>query len=84
VAAGDLADYAWTTHLSASRVTSARGTATERLQAVKIEGRAPLGALDDVVDLEGAPAATRVVPPAGAPEKPGGSPPIPPVAACPE
>src|SRR6266851_8169241 len=41
---------------------------TERHQAVEIEVRAPLGALDDVVDLEGAPAATRLAPPAGAPE----------------
>ena len=39
---------------------------TERHQAVEIEVRAPLGALDDVVDLEGAPAATGVAPPAGA------------------
>jgi hypothetical protein len=30
--------------------------------------RAPLGAFDDVVDLEGAPAATGLAPPAGAPE----------------
>jgi hypothetical protein len=30
----------------------------ERHQAVEIEVRAPLRALDDVVDLEGAPAAT--------------------------
>jgi hypothetical protein len=30
---------------------------TERHQAVEIEVRAPLGALDDVVDLEDAPAA---------------------------
>ena len=35
-------------------------------QAVKVEVRAPLGALDDVVDLEGAPAATGLAPPAGA------------------
>jgi len=31
--------------------------------------RAPLGALEDVVDLEGAPAATGLAPPAGAPEQ---------------
>jgi hypothetical protein len=31
---------------------------TERDQPVEIEVRAPLGALDDVVDLEGAPAAS--------------------------
>jgi hypothetical protein len=37
-------------------------------QAVEIEVRAPLGALDDVVDLEGVPAATGLAPPAGAPE----------------
>jgi hypothetical protein len=37
-------------------------------QAVEIEVRAPLGALDDVVDLEGAPAATGLAPPAGAPQ----------------
>ena len=41
---------------------------TERHQAVEIEVRAPLGALDDVVDLEGAPAATGLAPAAGAPE----------------
>jgi hypothetical protein len=41
---------------------------TERDQAVEIEVRAPLGALDDVVDLEGAPAPTGLAPPAGAPE----------------
>jgi hypothetical protein len=41
---------------------------TERYQPVDIEVRAPLGALDDVVDLEGAPAATGLAPPAGAPE----------------
>jgi hypothetical protein len=40
----------------------------ERHQAVEIEVRAPLGALDDVVDLEGAPAATGLGPLAGAPE----------------
>ena len=40
----------------------ARGT--ERDQAVEVEVRAALGALDDVVDLERAPAA-----PAGAPRK---------------
>jgi hypothetical protein len=40
----------------------------ERHEAVEIEIRAPLGALDDVVDLEGAPAATGLAPPAGAPE----------------
>jgi hypothetical protein len=40
---------------------------TERHQAVEIEVRAPLGALDDMVDLEGAPAATGLAP-AGAPE----------------
>jgi len=44
----------------------ARGA--EHHQAVEIEVRAPLGALDDVVDLEGAPAATGLAPPAGAPE----------------
>ncbi len=37
-------------------------------QAVEIEVRAPLGALDDVVGLEGASAATRSAPPAGAPQ----------------
>ncbi len=42
---------------------------TERHQAVEIEVRAPLGALDDVVDLEGVPAATGLGPPAGAPEQ---------------
>ena len=42
---------------------------TERHQAVEIEGRAPLGALDDVVELEGAPAATGLALPAGAPER---------------
>jgi hypothetical protein len=41
---------------------------TERHQAVEIEVRAPLGALDDVVDLEGAPAATGLAPPVGAPK----------------
>ena len=40
--------------------------ATDRHQPVKIEVRAPLGALDDVVDLEAAPAATCLAPPAGA------------------
>jgi hypothetical protein len=40
----------------------------ERHQAVEVEVRAPLGALDDVVDFEGAPAATGLVPPAGAEE----------------
>ena len=60
--------YAWMAHLSALRVTSTvkrppagrarrghpsgRGTAAECHQAVEIEVRAPLGALDDVVDLE--------------------------------
>src|SRR6266404_123055 len=44
----------------------ARGA--ERHQPVEVEVRAPLGALDDVVDLEGAPAATGLAPPAGAPE----------------
>jgi hypothetical protein len=39
---------------------------TERHQAVEIEVRALLGALEDVVDLQGAPAATGVAPPAGA------------------
>jgi len=38
---------------------------TERHQAVEIEGRAPLGALDDVVEFEGAPAATGLALPAG-------------------
>jgi hypothetical protein len=38
---------------------------TERHQAVEIEVRAPLGALDDVVDLEGAPAATGLAPSSG-------------------
>jgi hypothetical protein len=38
----------------------------ERHRAVEIEVRAPLGALDDVVDLEGAPAPTGLAPPAGA------------------
>jgi hypothetical protein len=42
---------------------------TECHQAVEVEVRAPLGALDDVVDLEGAPAATGLAPPAGAPEQ---------------
>ena len=37
-------------------------------QAVEIEVRAPQGALDDVVDLEGAPAATSLAAPAGAPD----------------
>ena len=41
---------------------------TERHQAVELEVRAPLGALDEVVDLEGA-AAAGLVPPAGAPEQ---------------
>jgi hypothetical protein len=41
---------------------------TERHQAVEIEVRAPLGALDDVVDLEGTPAATGLAPPTGAVE----------------
>jgi hypothetical protein len=41
---------------------------TERHQAVEIEVRAALGALDEVVDLKGAPAATGLAPPAGAPE----------------
>ena len=41
---------------------------TERHQPIEIEVRAPLGALDDVVDLEGAPAATGLAPPAGASE----------------
>ena len=41
---------------------------TERYQPVEIEVRAPLGAVDDVVDLESAPAATGLAPPAGAPE----------------
>src|SRR5713226_3257084 len=44
----------------------ARGA--EHHQAVEIEVRAPLGALDDVVDLEGAPAATGLAPPTGASE----------------
>ena len=39
----------------------------ERHQAVEIEVRAALGALDDMVDLEGAPAAAGLAPPAGAP-----------------
>jgi hypothetical protein len=43
----------------------------ERHQPVEIEVRAPLGALDDVVDLEGAPAATGLAPPAGAKESTG-------------
>ena len=41
---------------------------TKRHQAVEIEVRAPLGAFDDVVDLEAAPAATGLAPPAGAPD----------------
>jgi hypothetical protein len=41
---------------------------TERHQAVEIEVRAALGALDDVVDFEGAPAATGLAAPAGPPE----------------
>jgi hypothetical protein len=41
----------------------------ERQHAVELEVRAPLGALDEVVGLEGAPAATGLVPPAGAPEQ---------------
>jgi hypothetical protein len=41
---------------------------TECDQAGEIEVRAALGALDDVVDLEGAPAATGLAPPAGAPD----------------
>jgi hypothetical protein len=41
---------------------------TERHQAVEIEVRAALGAVDDVVDLEGAPAATGLAAPAGTPE----------------
>ena len=40
----------------------------ERHQPVEIEVRAPLGALDDVVDLEGAPAATGLAPPLAMPE----------------
>ena len=40
----------------------------ERDQTVEVEVRAPLGALDDMVHLEGAPAATGLAPPAGAPE----------------
>ena len=44
---------------------------TERHQPVEIEVRAPLGALDDVVDLEGAPAATGLAPPVGAAESTG-------------
>ncbi len=44
---------------------------TERHQAVEIEVRAPLGALDDVVDLEGAIAATGLAPPPDAPEQGG-------------
>ena len=40
----------------------------ERHQTVEVEVRAPLGALDDVMDLEGAPAAGRSAPPAGAPQ----------------
>jgi hypothetical protein len=46
---------------------------TERHQPVEIEVRAPLGALDDVVDLEGAPAATGLAPPVGAAESTGAS-----------
>ena len=42
---------------------------TERHQQVEIEIRASLGALDDVVNLEGAPAATGLAPPTGAPER---------------
>jgi len=42
---------------------------TERRQAVEIEVRAPLGALDDVVDFEAALAATGLAPLAGAPEQ---------------
>ncbi len=41
---------------------------TEHHQAVEVEVRAPLGALDEVVDLEGAPAAIDLAPPAGAPD----------------
>ncbi len=41
---------------------------TERDELVEIKVRAALGALDDVVDLEGAPAATGLAPPAGTPE----------------
>jgi hypothetical protein len=44
---------------------------TERHQAVKIEVRTPLGALDDVVDLEGAPAATGLAPSARTAESTG-------------
>jgi hypothetical protein len=51
------------------RLRMIRGT--ERHQAVEIEVRAALAALDDVVDLEGAPAATGLAPPAGAEESTG-------------
>ena len=40
----------------------------ERDQTVEVEVRAPLGALDDMVNLEGAPVAGRSAPPAGAPQ----------------
>src|SRR6266852_8478701 len=49
-------------------IRSGMARRTERHQPVEIEVRAPLGALDDVVDLEGAPAATGLAPPAGPPE----------------
>jgi hypothetical protein len=39
---------------------------TERDQPVEVEVRASLGALDDVVDFESAPAATGLAPPVGA------------------
>jgi len=41
----------------------------QRHQAVEVEVRAPLGVLDDVVDLEAAPAATGLAPLAGAREQ---------------
>jgi hypothetical protein len=56
-------------HVGSIRLGMARRT--ERHQAVEIKVRAPLGALDDVVDLEGAPAATGLAPPAGAEEATG-------------
>ena len=61
----------WGDDQAAARVGGIRlGMArrAERHQPVEIEVRAPLGALDDVVDLEGAPAATGLAPPAGASE----------------
>ncbi len=51
-------------HVGGIRLVVARRT--ERHQPVEIEVRASLGALDDMVDLEGAPAATGLTPPAGA------------------